>query len=88
MTIQEQINQQCVIITNAENFLHDTDYMSIREYEGGTPMPEEIKTRRAQCRVDINEAQAIIEELERQKEQEEPTSEPPEPTGEEVSHNE
>ena len=83
MTIREQINQQCVIITNAENFLHDTDYMSIREYEGGAPMPEEIKTQRAEARVTINTAQAIIAELEAQEAQEEGDAPEP-PVGEEV----
>lgn len=84
MTIDEQINQQYAIITEAKNYLYDTDFYGHREYEGGAPMPEEVKTRRAQCRVDINTAQAVIEELERQKEQEEPAPEPPEPTGGEV----
>lgn len=84
MTIDEQINQQCAIITGAKNYLLDTDFYGHREYEGGVSMPEEVKARRAQCRADINTAQAVIEELERQKEQEEPTPEPPEPTGEEV----
>lgn len=82
-TIDEQINEQCTIITSAKNYLLDTDFYGHREYEGGTPMPEEVKTKRAQARVTINEAEAVIEELERQKEQEDP--ELPEPIGEEAA---
>lgn len=73
-TIDEQINEQCAIITSAKNYLLDTDFYGHREYEGGAPMPEEVKTKRAQARVDINDAQAIIEELERQKEHDTPES--------------
>lgn len=82
-TIDEQINEQCAIITGAKNYLHDTDFYGHREYEDGEPMPQEVKTRRAQCRIDINTAEAVIEELERQKEQGDP--EPPEPIGEEAA---
>ena len=83
-TIDEQINEQCAIITSAKNYLLDTDFYGHREYEGGAPMPLEVKAKRAQARVDINDAQAIIEELERQKEHD--TPEPPESPqqGEEV----
>lgn len=84
MTIDEQINQQCAIITSAKNYLLDTDFYGHREYEGGAPMPEEVKTRRAQCRLAINTAEAVIEELERQKEQEHDIPEP----GEEVLQDE
>ena len=49
MTLREQINEQCAIITGAKNYLASTDYLSIREYEGGEPMPIEIKTKRAEA---------------------------------------
>lgn len=81
-TIQDLINEQNAIIVAAKDYLFDTDFYGHREYEGGAPMPEDVKARRAQCRVDINTAQEVIEELERQKEHEDP--EPPEPIGEEV----
>ena len=86
MTLREQINEQCAIITGAKNYLHDTDYLGHREYEGGEPMPAEIETKRAEARVTINEARAVIAELEEQLAQEEAAI--PEPIGEEVSHNE
>lgn len=83
MTLREQINEQCAIITGAKNYLASTDYLSIREYEGGEPMPIEIKTKRAEARTTINTAQAVIAELEAQEAQEEgDTPEPP--VGEEV----
>lgn len=80
-TIQDLINEQHAIIVAAKDYLFDTDFYGHREYEGGAPMPEDVKAKRAQARVTINEAQSIIEELERQREQEEPDA--PEP-GEEV----
>lgn len=64
--IKQQINEQEAIITAAKNYLHDTDYLGHREYEGGEPMPQEVKTRRAQARADINTAQAAIETLKAQ----------------------
>ena len=88
MTIQEQINIECAVITAAKNYLRDTDYLTIREYEGGEPMPAEIKTRRAEERAKINQSQAIIDELETRKAQEAAEllnrPEPNEPTGEEA----
>ena len=64
--IKQQINEQEAIVTAAKNYLHDTDYLGHREYEGGEPMPDEVKTRRAQARADINTAQAAIEALKAQ----------------------
>ena len=64
--IKQQINEQEAIVTAAKNYLHDTDYLGHREYEGGEPMPDEVKTRRAQARADINTAQAAIAQLKAQ----------------------
>ena len=58
------INEQCVIITDNENFLRNTDYQTIRETEGGEPMSAETKAARAEAREAINNAQAEIERLE------------------------
>ena len=41
-------------IAEAKNFLSLTDYMAIREFEGGDPMPEAVKLERAAKRVLIN----------------------------------
>lgn len=88
MTLQEQINIEHAVITAAKNYLHDTDYMAIREYEGGEPMPAEVKARRSQERAKINQSEAIIADLETQKAQEAAEllnrPESMEPTGEEV----
>lgn len=64
--IKQQINEQEAIVTAAKNYLHDTDYLGHREYEGGEPMPQEVKTRRAEARANINTAQATIAELKAQ----------------------
>lgn len=68
--IKQQINEQEAIVTAAKNYLHDTDYLGHREYEGGEPMPQEVKTRRAEARANINAAQATIAELKAQLESE------------------
>ena len=56
----EQLNRLHEEILKAESFLNSTDYMTIREMEGGEPMPEEVKQKRAEARVIINECQAQI----------------------------
>ena len=68
--IKQQINEQEAIITAAKNYLYDTDYLGHREYEGGEPMPQEVKTRRAEARANINAAQTAIEALKAQLEAE------------------
>ena len=64
--IKQQINEQEAVITEAKNYLNDTDYLGHREYEGGEPMPNDVKTRRAKARADINTAQAVITQLKAQ----------------------
>jgi hypothetical protein len=56
----EQLNRLHEEILKAESFLNSTDYMTIREMEGGEPMPEEVKQKRAEARAIINECQAQI----------------------------
>ena len=59
----ERLNRLHEEILKAENFLNSTDYMTIREMEGGEPMPEEVKQKRAEARVKINDCQARILEV-------------------------
>lgn len=59
----EQLNRLHEEILKAENFLNSTDYMTIREMEGGEPMPKEVKQKRAEARARINECQAQILEV-------------------------
>ncbi len=61
--MQERINQLESVILEKEAFLKGTDYQSIREYEGGEPMPQSVKEARAMARQAINDAQAEIEVL-------------------------
>lgn len=60
---EELINEQCVIIHNEKNLLHDTDYLVLREMEGGTPISATLSARRALARARINEAEGEIERL-------------------------
>lgn len=60
---EELINEQCVIIHNEKNMLHDTDYQVLREMEGGTPISAEMKERRTLARARINDAEVEIERL-------------------------
>lgn len=48
--ITEAIEQ----IAEAKSYLSSTDYMAIREFEGGEPMPLDVKTQRANKRALIN----------------------------------
>lgn len=47
-------------------YLKRTDYQSIRESEGGEPMPQEVKAARAQARIEINGLQEEVSDLETQ----------------------
>lgn len=60
----ERLNRLHEVILRAENFLNSTDYMTIREMEGGEPMSEEVKALRADARAAINASQAQIAKLE------------------------
>ena len=60
---EELINEQCVIMHNEKNMLHDTDYQVLREMEGGIPMSAEMRERRTLARARINDAEVEIERL-------------------------
>lgn len=60
---EELINEQCVIMHNEKNLLHDTDYQVLREMEGSVPMSAEMRERRTLARARINAAEAEIERL-------------------------
>ena len=60
---EELINEQCVIMHNEKNVLHDTDYQVLREMEGGMPMSAEMRERRTLARARINDAEVEIERL-------------------------
>ena len=47
-------------ILNLKTFLLSTDYQSIREFEGGAPMADEIREARANARTRVNELEELI----------------------------
>ena len=47
-------------ILNLKTFLLSTDYQSIREFEGGAPMSDEIREARANARTRVNELEELI----------------------------
>ena len=49
----EQIQQELEAKekVDAREYLLSTDFMTIREMEGGEPMPDYVKTKRAECRI-------------------------------------
>jgi hypothetical protein len=60
---EELINEQCSIIHNEKNLLHDTDYLVLREMEGSVPISAEMRERRTLARARINDAEVEIERL-------------------------
>ena len=63
MDRKEQINELQSLILEAEAELASKDYMTIRASEGGEPMPDDVKTRRAALRAEINDLQTRINDL-------------------------
>ena len=63
MDRKEQINELQSLILEAEAELASKDYMTIRESEGGAPMPDDVKARRATLRIEINDYQVQIKSL-------------------------
>ena len=56
---QKQAKQDAIAqIEEAKKYLSETDYMVIRDMEGGEPMPQEVKTQRAAKRALINSLEA------------------------------
>jgi hypothetical protein len=63
-TVNESaINHRYAEIADLKSYLTDTDYMLMRQLDGGEPMPEEVKTRRAEARARINVCEAEIAKL-------------------------
>ena len=78
INIRRQIELDRIEIRNLKDYLVSTDYMTTRESEGGEAMPQEVKTERANARVEINRLQDEIKEL-REKVQEEDEKQRPRP---------
>lgn len=63
MTFEEKyklLNTYHAEVLNLKTFLSITDYQSIREYEGGAPMEDEIRKKRAEARARLNELEELI----------------------------
>ncbi|MGM9760230.1 MAG: hypothetical protein ACI30I_08995 [Parabacteroides sp.] len=71
MDYTEEINKRYTEITGLKNYLNDTDYQTLREYEGGEKMSDAVKSNRSEARSRINVLQAEIMELEEKRRQEE-----------------
>ena len=60
------INKECQRKQQAINYLNDTDYQRLREADGGEPMSDEVKTKRATAREVVNECELNISRLQAQ----------------------
>lgn len=58
------LNTYYAEILQLKIYLSNTDYQTVREFEGGEPMPAEIREKRANARTRINELEALISETE------------------------
>ena len=67
----DEINVSYSEIIELKNYLNDTDYQTLREFEGGEKMSEEVKNRRSEARLRINVLQAEISEFEARMQEEE-----------------
>ena len=56
------LNTYYAEILKLKILLSNTDYQTIREFEGGEPMSAEIREQRANARTRINELEALIME--------------------------
>lgn len=65
---ENEINTLYGQIAVAKNYLNDTDYMMLREAEGGAPAPEEVKGNRVAAREKVNQCEEEIKQLEVEKE--------------------
>ena len=71
MNYLDEINVRYSEIIELKNYLNDTDYQTLREFEGGEKMSEEVKNRRSEARLRINVLQAEISEFEARMQEEE-----------------
>lgn len=67
----DEINARYSEIIELKNYLNDTDYQTLREFEGGEKMSEDVKNRRSEARLRINVLQAEISEFEARMQEEE-----------------
>ena len=67
----DEINVRYSEIIELKNYLNDTDYQTLREFEGGEKMSEEVKNKRSEARLRINVLQAEISEFEARIQEEE-----------------
>ena len=67
----DEINARYSEIIELKNYLNDTDYQTLREFEGGEKMSEEVKNKRSEARLRINVLQAEISEFEARMQEEE-----------------
>lgn len=70
-----EINQRYQKIFVLKDYLTSTDYQRIRELDGGDPMKEEVRLKRAEARVLINKLEDEIAALEYEKEKTDAASE-------------
>ena len=70
-----EINQRYQKIFVLKDYLTSTDYQRIRELDGGEPMKEEVRLKRAEARSLINKIEDEISALEYEKEKADAASE-------------
>lgn len=70
-----EINQRYQKIFVLKDYLSSTDYQRIRELDGGEPMKEEVRLKRAEARSLINKLEDEIAALEYEKEKTDAASE-------------
>ena len=70
-----EINQRYQKIFVLKDYLTSTDYQRIRELDGGDPMKEEVRLKRAEARSLINKLEDEIAALEYEKEKTDAASE-------------
>ena len=71
MNYLDEINVRYSEIIELKNYLNDTDYQTLREFEGGEKMSEDVKRKRSEARLRINVLQAEISEFEARMQEEE-----------------
>ena len=71
MNYLDEINVRYSEIIELKNYLNDTDYQTLREFEGGEKMSEAVKSKRSEARLRINVLQAEISEFEARMQEEE-----------------
>ena len=63
MTFEEKdnlLNTYYAEVLKLKTFLSGTDYQTIREAEGGAPMPDDTRNERANARARVNELEELI----------------------------